>query len=97
MIGGNRMVKMLRSLCLAALLACGSAHAVLVNMGADPLDQSVVNSFAGAGTFEDTVLFSVTKDTTLATTAFSNWPVATAGLRNLVFELFEGGNDVAST
>ena len=92
------MLTGVRSVCLAALLACGSSHALVVNMGANPVDESVVNSPSPpGGTFLDTVLFSVTAPSSLVTTAFSNWPVATAGLRNLAFELFQGSTSVGST
>ena len=93
------MLKLLRSMLFATMLACGSAHAVLINMGANPVDESVVNSFPavpGGSTFLDTVLFSVSQASGLVTTAFSNWPVATAGLRNLTFQLFQGSTLVAS-
>ena len=93
------MSKVLRNLLLGMLLAYGSAHAVLVNMGANPVDESVVNSFPaipGGSTFLDTVLFSVTQTSALVSTAFSNWPVPTAGLRNLTLDLFQGATLVAS-
>ena len=94
------MSKLLRTIFLATMLACSSAHAVLVNMGANPVDEQVVNSFPavpGGSTFLDTVLFSVSQTSGLVTTAFSNWPVPTAGLRNLTFELFQGSTLIAST
>ena len=93
------MSKLLRNIFLATMLACSSAHAVLVNMGANPVDEQVVNAFpavTGGSTFIDTVLFSVSQASGLVTTAFSNWPVPTAGLRNLTFELFQGSTLIAS-
>ncbi len=89
------MVKTLRTLFLAAALACGSAHALVVNVGADPADVSIVDSKGGTS-FEDSVLFSLTAPSALVSTAFSNWPVATAGLRNLTLELFQGSTLIAS-
>jgi len=92
------MLTGVRSLCLAALLACGSSHALVVNMGANPVNESIVNTPSPlGGSFLDTVMFSVTTPSSLVTTAFSNWPVATAGLRNLAFELFQGSTLIGST
>ena len=93
------MPKVFRNALFGMMLACSSAHAVLVNMGANPVDESIVNSFPaaiGGSTFLDTVLFSVSQTSALVTTAFSNWPVATAGLRNLTLDLFQGASLVAS-
>lgn len=92
------MLTGVRSLFVAALLACGSSHALVVNMGANPVNESIVNTPSPpGGSFQDTVLFSVTTTSSLVTTAFSNWPVPTAGLRNLAFELFQGTTLIAST
>jgi hypothetical protein len=91
------MLRLLRSAVLAATLAWSSAHAVVVDMGADPVDESVINSFAaGVSSFSDTVLFSLSTAGGLVTTAFSNWPVPTAGLRGLTLELFQGASLLAS-
>jgi hypothetical protein len=89
------MVNTLRNLFLAVALACGSAHALVVNVGADPADISIVDT-KGGSTFEDSLLFSLTVPSALVSTAFSNWPVGTAGLRNLTLELFQGSSLVAS-
>ena len=89
------MVKTLRNLFIAAALASGSAHALLVNVGQNPADISITDTKSGTS-FEDTVLFSLTAPSGLVSTAFSNWPVPTAGLRNLTLELFQGSTLVAS-
>ena len=89
------MVKTLRNLFLAAALACGSAHALVVDVGADPADIAITDFKAGT-TFEDTLLFSLSQPSSVVSTAFSNWPVATAGLRNLTLSLFQGSSLIAS-
>jgi len=82
---------------LALGLCCGSAQAVIVNMGTNPVDESIVNSFQGTtSSFSDVVLFSVSGTSGLVSTAFSNWPAPTAGLRNLTLELFQGATLLAS-
>lgn len=91
------MLRTMRALMLGTVFACGSAQAVIVNMGTDPVDQSVVNSFtAGTPSFIDTVFFSLTEPSGLVTTAFSNWSVPTAGLRNLTLQLFQGNTLLAT-
>ena len=89
------MLNALRNLFLAAALACGSAHALVVDVGADPQDVSIVDTKGGTS-FSDSVLFSLSAPSALVSSAFSNWPVATAGLRNLTLELFQGATLVAS-
>ena len=89
------MVKTLRNLFLAAMLACGSAHALVVSVGTNPQDIVITDSKAGTS-FEDTVLFSLSTASSLVSTAFSNWPVPSAGLRNLTLNLFEGSSLIAS-
>ena len=92
------MLTSMRLVLLSALLACSSAHALLVNFNADPVDVSITQSYPGSmSSFEDTVLFSVTAPSGLVSTAFSNWPVQTAGLRMLELELFQGSTLLHST
>lgn len=91
------MSRAVHGIALALGLCCGSAQAVVVNMGTDPVDQSIANNFAsGSGSFSDVVLFSLSSARGLVSTAFSNWPVPTAGLRNLTLELFQGTALIAS-
>ncbi len=89
------MTKIFRCLVLAAAFACGSAQALVVNVGADPVDVSVTDFKMGT-TFEDSLLFSLTTPSSLVSTAFSNWPVPTAGLRNLTLDLFKDSTLIAS-
>ena len=87
------MLKMMKTLFAAAALASSSAYALVVDVGADPQGVSIVDT-KGGSSFEDTVLFSLTAPSSLSSTAFSNWPVVTAGLRNLTLELFQGGKEI---
>jgi hypothetical protein len=87
---------MMKTLFVAAALVSSSAYALVVDVGADPQGVSVVDT-KGGSSFEDTVLFSLTAPSSLSSTAFSNWPVATAGLRMLTLELFQGATLITST
>jgi hypothetical protein len=90
------MTKTLRNLFLAAAFAFGgSAQAFVANVGVDPGEFSITDSKGGT-TFEDSLLFSLTVPSAIVSTAFSNWPVPTAGLRNLTLELFQGSTLIAS-
>lgn len=90
------MLRALGGMTLALGLCCGNAQAVIVNMGTNPVDESIVNSFQGTSSFSDVVLFSVSGTSGLVSTVFSNWPAPTAGLRNLMLELFQGTTLLAS-
>jgi hypothetical protein len=95
-----KMLTTIRSLFLAVLLGAGSsAQANVFDLGANPIDESITLLFpaGSAATFEDTVQFSVTQVGSVVSTAFSNWPVASQGLRNLELELFRGNTLLAST
>lgn len=87
-----------KGVALAAALCCSSAQAgLVVNMGADPVDESVTYKFDfGPGAFTDVVLFSLTGTRGLVSTAFSNWLSPDAGLRNLTLELYRGNTLVAA-
>lgn len=93
------MVKTLKNLLLATALGCGANASVADDFVANlPPDFGAFSiSISKSGTsFVDSLLFSVTAPSSITSTAFSNWPVRTAGLRNLTLELFQGSTLIAS-